>query len=167
MTRLTLTLLIGALALTGCGRFGDSRWNPFGGGARLSANVPDIAPEGGYDQTADLRPSVPQILGAEWQPLPEGRLLVLRGFGPVKGYHSAALVTARAQPGDRLAPDADGVLRLRFVASPPPEGSPAAALPANPVTDTITVALPISFVQLSRIAAIEIAGADRTVTLRR
>ncbi|QBX35064.1 hypothetical protein E4191_10370 [Paracoccus liaowanqingii] len=167
MTRLTLPLLIGALILSGCGRFGDSGWNPLGWGPGTTTAPQSIIPEGGYAASADLRPAVPQILGADWQPLPEGRLLVLRGFGPVKGYHSAALVTARPQPGDALAPDADGVLRLRFVAVPPAAGSPAAALPASPATDTITVALPLSFVQLSQISAIEIAGAGGTVTLRR
>lgn len=161
MTRLTLTLLIGAAILPGCGRFGDSRFNPF---ARFEPSVPQsLAPEGGYDQGADLRPGVPQILGASWQPLAEGRLLVVQGFAPLKGYRRAALVTVRPQPGDRLSPDADGVLRLRFVALPPAQQT----LAADPATDTITVALPLSTLQLGRIRAVEIAGAAGAVTLPR
>lgn len=166
MTRLTPPLLIAALVLSGCGRIGDSSWNPLSWGGGTVA--PDtLAPEGGYPVQGDARPAIPQILGAEWQPLAEGRLLVLRGFAPVKGYHSAALVTARPQPSGRLAPDADGVLRLRFVAVPPMADAPAARLPASPPTDTITVALPITHAQLSRLTAIEIAGGDRIISMRR
>ena len=167
MTRLTLPLLIGALILSGCGRLGDSGWNPFGWRGQTVTTTETLDPEGGYPQAQDPRPAVPQILGAEWQPLSDGRLLVLRGFAPVKGYHSAALVRSVPRSGDQLQPDPDGVLRLRFVASPPPADNPVAALPANPATDAITVALPISFLRLSRLSAIQIEGGDRVVTLTR
>lgn len=165
MTRLTLPLLIVALTASGCGRFGDSGWNPLGWGPGTAAPQ-SLAPEGGYPQVRDPRPSVPQILDAQWQPLSDGRLLVLRGLGPVKGYHSAALVRTVARPGDPLQPDADGVLRLRFVAVPPAADTPAARLPASAAADSITVALPISARRLSRLTAIEIEGGDRLITLR-
>lgn len=167
MTRTTLSLLIAAAMLTGCGRLGDSAWNPFsGGGARSAPET--LEPEGGYGTVLDARPSVPQLLGAEWQSLPEGRLLVVRGFAPVKGYHSAMLVRAGGRTGpDRLAPDPDGVLRLRFVAVPPPADSPAARMPASPATDTITVALPLPTARLARLTGIEIQGGDRVIQLRR
>ena len=84
MTRLTLPLLIGALILSGCGRFGDSGWNPLGWRGAGASTPETLAPEGGYPTAQDARPAVPQILGAEWQPLSDGRLLVLRGFAPVK-----------------------------------------------------------------------------------
>ncbi|WP_405403610.1 hypothetical protein [Paracoccus sp. Ld10] len=167
MTRLTLPLLIGALILSGCGRFGDSGWNPLGWRGPAATTPETLAPEGGYPKAQDDRPVVPQILGAEWQPLSDGRLLVLRGFAPLKGYHSAALVRSVPRSGDQLQPDADGVLRMRFVASPPPAGSAAASMPANTATDTITVALPISFLRLSRLSAIQIEGGDRVITLTR
>lgn len=164
MTRLTLPLLISALILSGCGRLGDSGWNPLSW--RGAPATPEtLAPEGGYRQAVDPRPAVPQLLAAQWQPLVDGRLLVVEGFAPVKGYHSAALVRAQSRPGDPLDPDPDGVLRLRFVAVPPPADAPR--LPAAPVTDPITVALPFSFLQLSRLSAIEITGGDRIVTLTR
>jgi hypothetical protein len=165
MKSLTLPLLIAALALGGCGRLADSRLNPANWASGRAAPT-SLEPEGGYVAREQL-PLVPQLLGAEWQPLNEGRLLVVRGFAPRKGYHSARLVTTRLQPGSRLAPDADGILRLRFVAVPPAEGDPAAALPAAPATDTITVALPFSFTQLNRLRAVEITGADRVLTLSR
>ncbi|MDO5648011.1 hypothetical protein [Paracoccus sp. (in: a-proteobacteria)] len=166
MTRPILPLmLIAATALSGCGRMGDSGWNPLGWWGSRSTAPQTLAPEGGYRDQSDRRPGVPQVLAARWQPSTEGRLLVVQGFAPVKGYSNAALVTAAPQPGGRMAPDADGVLRLRFVALPPAEGTPT--LPATPATDTITVAQSLSHVQLSRITAVEIMGAANTISIRR
>ncbi|RJE79230.1 hypothetical protein [Paracoccus sp. JM45] len=166
MTRLTLPLLIVAAIVSGCGRSGDSGWNPLSWGGRPAPST-SLAPEEGYVTQIDERPAIPQILSAEWEPLSEGRLLVVRGFAPVKGYHSAELVSVRPQPGNRMTPDADGVLRLRFVAAPPAANSAAATLPANPTTDQIVVAMPLSFLQLNKIYAIEIAGATQVVKLSR
>ncbi|WP_378943093.1 hypothetical protein [Paracoccus sp. R86501] len=166
MTRLTLPLLIAAALVSGCGRFGDSGWNPLSWGGGRSAPA-TLAPEGGYVTVDDQLPAVPQILSAEWEPLSEGRLLVVRGMAPTKGYHSAELMSVRPQPGNRMTPDADGVLRLRFVASPPPADSPAARLPASPATDQIVVGLPLSFLQLGKIYAVEISGANQVVKLSR
>ncbi|WP_207099544.1 hypothetical protein [Paracoccus shandongensis] len=163
MSKPTATLLIATMAVSACGRLGDSRWNPLSWG---SAPVRTLEPEEGYAQVSDTRPAIPQITSARWEPLNEGLLLVVNGFAPVRGYSSVALVTARPMPGDRLSPDADGVLRLRLVGVPPAPGS-AAALPARPGLDEITAAMALSSVQLSRIAAVEIASAGNVVTLRR
>jgi hypothetical protein len=167
MTRLTLPLLIVAAVVSGCGRSGDSGWNPLSWGGGRPAPSSSLAPEDGYVNAVDERPAIPQILSAGWEPLSEGRLLVVRGLAPVKGYHSAELLSVRPQPGNRMTPDADGVLRLRFVAAPPPADSPAGRLPANPATDQIVVAMPLSFLQLSKIYSIEIAGATQVVKLSR
>lgn len=163
MTRLTVSLLISALLLSGCG---DSGWNPlrWGGGG----NRPEtLAPEGGYQTVGDSRPGIPQIISARWEPLNEGRLLVATGIAPTKGYHHAELVTLRPQPQGRISPGPDGVLRLRFVALPPPPTDEAARLPANPAVDSITVALTLSNTQLAGVTQVEIAGASNVVTLRR
>lgn len=167
MTRLTAFLLIPSLFLSGCGRMGDSGWNPFGWFSGGSAAQTSLAPESGYQTAGDPRPGVPQITGARWEPLNEGRLLVVTGITPVKGYSSVALITARPQPSGRISPDADGVLRLRLVGIPPMPGSAQAGLPASPAADTITAAIALSGVQLSRINAVEIAGASNVVTLPR
>lgn len=167
MAKFILPLLIGATAIAGCGRFGDSRLNPLGWLPEPQRAAPSIAPEGGYVSAADERPGVPQIVAASWEPLGEGRLLVVQGAAPVKGYRQAALVPVRPQARGKLEPDADGILRLRFVALPPVADNPARALPANPVTDPITVGLPLNYRQLARIRGVEISGATNSVTLSR
>lgn len=121
MRRLTVPLLMSALLLAGCGgRFSDSGWNPLRWMDRGQRAPQTLAPDGGYGLAGDERPSVPQLLGVRWEPLNEGRLLVVTGIGPTKGYFDAELITAVAQPEGRISPDPDGVLRLRFVALPPP-----------------------------------------------
>lgn len=160
-------MLMVILLMAGCGgRFSDSGLNPlrwFG----PEAPPATLAPEAGYAQSGDLRPGIPQITGARWEPTNEGRLLVVTAMAPTKGYSSVALITARPQPAGRISPDADGVLRLRMVGVPPAPDNPAAALPARVETDQITAALPLSSVQLARIGAVEITGAGNIVTLRR
>ena len=163
MIKLTAPLLIATIALAGCGRLGDSSRNPLSWG---SAPTRTLEPEGGYAQVSDARPDIPQITAARWEPLNEGRLLVVNGFAPVRGYSSVALVTARPMPGDRISPDADGVLRLRLVGVPPAPGS-TAAIPARPGVDDITAAMALSSVQLSRIVAVEVTSAGNVVRLGR
>ncbi|MFV0383091.1 hypothetical protein [Paracoccus sp. (in: a-proteobacteria)] len=169
MTRPTAPLLILALLLAGCGgNFSDSGWNPlgwFGGGSGGTSDT--LAPDGGFDQSDDQRPGIPQIATARWEPLQEGRLLVVTGNVPTKGYHDAALIPASAHPGGRMSPDPDGVLRLRFVAVPPLPDNPTAGMPANPAVDSITAALSLPNIVLARINAVEIAGASNVVSLRR
>lgn len=168
MKKLTAPVLISVLLLSGCGgRFSDSGWNPlgwFGGGGSQSTT---LAPEGGYARAGDQRPGIPVITGASWQPLAEGRLLVVTAMAPTKGYSSVDLVTARPQPKGRISPDPDGVLRLRMVGVPPLPDDPAARLPARPETDLITAGMALSNIQLARITAVEITSASNVVTLRR
>lgn len=167
MNRLTVPLTICMMALAGCGgRFSDSGWNPLGWGGG-SPPAASLEPEGGYLQATEQRPAVPQITGARWQQLNEGRLLVVDGFAPTKGWSSVELITLRPQPSGQVLPDADGVLRLRLVGVPPVPGSEAARLPANPAADTITTALSLSYVELAGVNAVEIASASNVVTLRR
>lgn len=171
MRRLTAPLLISALLLAGCGgRFGDSGWNPLGwmgGGGGRDRGPSTLEPVGGYAVSGDQSPAIPQLLSARWEPLNEGRLLVVTGIGPTKGYHGARLITAVPQPEGRISPDADGVLRLRFVALPPPPEAAAARLPANPAVDVITVALPLSHTQLAGVTRVEIAGASNLLSIAR
>ncbi|MFD1883468.1 hypothetical protein [Paracoccus pacificus] len=155
------------LTLAGCGRFSDSGWNPLGWFAQEDTGPTTLAPKGGYpDASDDFRSLVPAATNARFEPLVEGRLLVVEGAVPTKGWNSAALVTETPQPGDRLTPDADGVLRLRFLAVPPVPGSPQAAMPANPQTDKLTVGLTLSHEALADIRQIVVMSASNTLTLK-
>ena len=62
--KLTAPLLIATIALVGCGRLGDSRWNPLSWG---SAPTRSLEPEGGYAQVSDTRHDIPQITAARWE----------------------------------------------------------------------------------------------------
>ena len=114
-----------------------------GAGAGGQRGPQTLEPKGGYART-DQRLAVPQVLSARWEPTVEGRLLVVTAIAPTKGWWDVALVTETPQPEGRVRPDADGVLRLRLVGSPPLTDDRSARLPAQPGPDTITVAFPIS-----------------------
>lgn len=165
MNRLTAPLLIATLALSACGgRFSDSGWNPLGW---LGGNTQDegLAPEGGYPDKSDPRPGVPQVTSASWRGLSEGRLLVVTAMAPSKGYYDAGLVAETPSPTGRLHADADGTLRLRFVARPPAAASPYRAMPASPQTDQITAAVTLSHIALASIRRVQITGAGNAISI--
>ena len=166
ITPLVLTSL---LALSACGgRFSDSGFNPLGwlggGGGRITS----LEPEGGYAAAiADPRAGIAQITSARWEPLNEGRLLVVSGMAPTKGYWSAELVSETPDPTGRLRPGADGVLRLRFVAVPPPADSTAARSPASPDVDEISAAVTLSNATLAGLSEVVVTSAGNVVSIRR
>ncbi|MTH63454.1 hypothetical protein [Paracoccus shanxieyensis] len=160
-------LCVAGLVLTGCGRFGsDSGLNPlgwFGGNSQPQT----LEPEGGYvTVTQDLRQPLAQITGARWEPLYEGRMLVVTGLGNSKGWWDVALVTEMAMPSGRIRPDQNGVLRLRLVGNPPAPQSAAARSAVNPASDTITTALTLSHEAMAGLTQVVITGAGNSVTLR-
>ena len=164
----TKIALVALLSVAGCGgRFSDSGFNPagwFSGGDRVQT----LEPEGGYAAAArDPRQGIAQVTGARWEPLNEGRLLVVTGITPTKGYWNAELIPELPDPADRLRPGPDGVLRLRFVVSPPPVDSTAARLPARPETDTITTAVTLSNRALAQVSEVVVSGAGNAVSIRR
>ncbi|MFT4013321.1 MAG: hypothetical protein QM682_07920 [Paracoccus sp. (in: a-proteobacteria)] len=154
------------LALVGCGRLAESRLNPMGWFDGPS-KPETLAPKEGYPTAkTDSRTPLAQITGARWEPLYEGRMLVVTGLANSKGWWHAALVTEQPMPPGRLAPDQNGVLRLRLLGNPPPADSPEARQPASPASDTISVALTISNENLADIREVVISGAANSVSLR-
>lgn len=152
--------------LAGCGGGGGSGWNPlgwFGGGGQRGPQT--LEPKGGYART-DQRLAVPQVLSARWEPTVEGRLLVVTAIAPTKGWWDVALVTETPQPEGRVRPDADGVLRLRLIGSPPLTDDRSARLPAQPGPDTITVAFPISAAALERIDSVAVSAGNNGIALK-
>lgn len=163
----SLLILSLCAVLAGCGDGGSSlnpmRW--FGGGG-APRQPQTLAPKGGYRVAVDSRLPFPQILSARWEPTTEGRLLVVTAIAPTKGWWNVALLTQTPQPAGRLRPDADGVLRLRLVGSPPPAGSAEARTPARPGVDTVTLAFPVSNAALGLMDQVTIAAANNAVSLK-
>lgn len=160
-----IVLTCAAAVLAGCGR-GDSSWNPlrWGGGQRSAPAT--LEPAAGYVRD-ESRPPVPQVISARWEPLVEGRLLVVEGIAPTQGWWNAELVSNTQQATGKMLPDPDGVLRLRLLAVPPQPGTPDAMRAARPGADTISAAVTLSWAELRRIDAVEITGAANAITLQR
>ena len=165
-TRTFGALACAMLVLAGCGRMGDSNWNPmrwFGG----SSQPQTLAPEGGYPtQVDDGRVLLAQVTSAKWDPLYEGRLLTVTGLAASKGWWNVALVTEVPMPSGRIRPDENGVLRLRLVGKPPLPDTFAAANPPNPASDPITAALTIPNTVLPSLRQVVVSGAGNAITLR-
>lgn len=164
----TLGILGCAMLLAaGCGRMGDSRMNPLGW-FRGSNQPTTLAPEGGYPTAStDGRVGLAQVTGAKWEPLYEGRLLVVTGLPATKGWWKVALVTEVPMPPGRITADATGVLRLRLVGNPPVAGSAEARMAPHPASDTVTAAMTLSNAAMANIREVVITGAGNAVTLRR
>ncbi len=161
-----LILSVAAATLSGCGRLGDSSWSP----TSWMKNSPDeegtLEPTEGYTTADEYRTLITHVGSARMEPITEGRMLVVTGIGPTKGWWDAALVPETAQPRDIFEPDRDGVLRLRFVANAPLAGSFESRTPANPDVDTITVGIALSHSMLARTRQIIVTGAGNSISLR-
>lgn len=164
MFRLRLTLpLAGLLLLTACGG-PSSGLNPLRWFGSSPQGPQSLEPAEGYVQV-ERRQDIARITGARWEPLNEGRMLIVTGLAPTKGWWDAALVPQ--VPASRVRADEDGVLRLRFVAVPPPPDLPVSRIPARPEVDTITVAITLSTAVLRNVEQVTIQGAGNAITLRR
>lgn len=163
-TRSIALVLVAAVALTGC----QSRLNPvhWFGGTR-SAGPATLEPEGGYVVASDPRQGFPRLTGARWEGVPGGRMLVVTGLAPTKGWWDVAILTEQPMPEGRIQADADGVLRLRMVGRPPLPDQAAGRMAANPQVDTITAAFMLTNQQLTRLRAVAVSGAGNSFTLNR
>lgn len=124
------------LAAAGCARLSESRLNPmgwFGGG---SSQPTTLMPEGGYPTARDdARLGLAHVTSARWEPLYEGRILVVTAVPTTQGWWDVALVTEMRMPPGRIQPDQDGVLRLRLVGHPLPRAAQhRGARPTQPRT---------------------------------
>ncbi|WP_347266240.1 hypothetical protein [Paracoccus sp. (in: a-proteobacteria)] len=160
------SLACAMLVLGGCGRMGDSRWNPLSWMSG-SSRPETLEPKGGYPEArTDGRIPVAHVASARWQPLYEGRMLVVEGLAASKGWWDVALVTEVPMPRGRVQPDEDGVLRLRLVGKPPAPDTFAAANAADPASDMLTVALTIPNAVLPRLREVVVTGAMNSVSIR-
>lgn len=154
------------LVLAGCGGPG-SGWNPMGWFGSGSSAPETLVPDGGYPTAqTDGRLPLARVVSAKWDPLYEGRLLVVQGLASTKGWWDVALVTEVPMPKGRIRPDENGVLRLRLVGYPPQPDTFAAANAATPASDMITVGLTLSAASLANLREVVISGAGNAITLR-
>lgn len=168
MRYLTPALILTAVTLAGCSRFGsDSGLNPFGWFRGSATQPTSLEPKTGWNATSDLRSPMAQVLSARFEPLNEGRLLVVDAIAPTTGWWEVGLITQVSMPEGQLRPDENGVLRLAVVGNPPRPDSKDATRPSDPARDKISVALPISSVQLSRIREIVIQAQNNAISIRR
>jgi hypothetical protein len=152
-SRLTLTLCC-ALILAGCGGFRESRLNPFNWFGRsrvVETQVVDntVAPDG--------RQFVADVTDMQVDPLPGGAIIRARGRAPTQGYWDAELVLREGEGTDPAAPIYD------FRIFPP--ATPAAS--STPQSREVDVALYLSDVQLARIGAITVQGANNARAVNR
>lgn len=170
----TMAILTGAaVMLAACGGgsgsgSAGSGLNPlgwFGGGSRQQTT---LTPDGGYPTARqDGRAQIAQITGARWEPLYEGRMLLVEALPNTKGWWAAELVTELPMSEGRIRGDENGVLRLRLVGLPPLSDTYPAAVPAQAPTDTLTVSLTLPHEALASIEQVVITGAGNSVTLRK
>lgn len=177
-TRTFGLLITVALALAGCGGGGSgsagsagsasSGLNPlgwFGGGTKEPES---LDPEGGYPtERADNRMAVARITGAKWEPLYEGGMLTVTALPATKGWWAMKLVTEVPMPEGRMRADENGVLRLRLVGMPPLANTFEASAPADPRSDTATLALTFPHEALSGLREVVITGATNSVSISR
>ncbi|MDN3711649.1 hypothetical protein QWZ10_07080 [Paracoccus cavernae] len=176
MRTITFGLLTtAALVLAGCGGSGSgsagsasSGLNPLGWFGGSSEAPSTLDPEGGYPtENADNRLPVAQITGAKWEPLYEGGMLTVTALPRTKGWWAMKLITEVPMPEGRIRPDENGVLRLRLVGLPPLANTFEASAPADPRSDTATVAMTFSHEALSGLRQVVITGANNSVSISR
>lgn len=116
MKTATTALLIGALALSACGRIADSRLNPLNWFGRSEvAPAATLEPADGYAALPeDGRLSVTEVTGLEVTRTPGGALVVARGLPPTQGWWDAGLVALN----DGVP--VEGVLTFAFRVAEPP-----------------------------------------------
>ena len=146
-----ITVLVLAMALPGCARLRESRFNPLNwfGNAREAA-VTDL-----YVRPEDPRALVAQVTDMKVEPYPGGAIVRATGVPPTQGYWEAELV---AQPLDE-----QGRLVFEFRVYPPL--IPAAA--GTPYSRQITVAVALSDIKLQGVSAIVVQGAANALSAGR
>ena len=139
------------LALTGCGRIGQSKLNPFNWFKKSQPRETIVLPE----QKGDPRPLVDTVLSMNVEPIPGGAVVRARGVTPTQGWWDAELV-----PQDL---DDKGVLVYEFRLLPPP-GRPDVNTQRSREID---VAIYISDVKLENVREIVVQGATNARSARR
>lgn len=150
--KLPIIAILGlALALGGCSKVGQSRFNPvnwFGKRQHDAIGSLSVAP-------TDTRALMAQVTALKVEPYPGGAIVRATGLPPTQGYWQAELV---AQPLDD-----QGRLVFEFRVFPPL--TPVAT--GTPYTRQITVAAALSLIKLNGVKTVVVQGADNAMSARR
>jgi hypothetical protein len=158
MPRALTLVLIAVLALPGCARLAQSRFNPLNWFGPAVASTPaeaalrPLVPAGAVAR--DSRTLIGSVIGLTIDRTADGGILRATGLAPTQGYYNAELV---------LTGSAAGVLTYEFRVAAPAAGEPQ----GDPASRTIQAARVLSVAELAGIAAIEVLGATNAQTLRR
>ena len=155
--RMLILTTSAALALSGCGGFGESRLNPFnwfggGGGSASDGGTAMAVPA----RREDPRSPVAEITDIALERTTGGAILRVTGLAAQQGWYDAALVPATSEAAF------DGTLDFVLRASPPPAPTRA----STPWSREITVALFFTDGALAEVSAIRVAGARNVRTIR-
>jgi hypothetical protein len=138
-------------AVAGCGRLGQSKFNPFNWFKKSEPRETIVLPEKG----ADRRPLVAAVLSMTVEPMPGGAIVRARGENPTQGWWEAELVP---QPVDE-----NGTLVYEFRILPP-----IARTDVNtPQSRQVDVAIYISDYKLEAVREIVVQGASNARSARR
>ena len=144
------------LAVAGC----ESNLNPVNWLGGQATDGPTIrlreAP-----QVVDRRPLVDQVARLSLEPTAGGALLTAVGLPPSQGYWNTALLPEARGVDDRPVAQ-DGVIRLRFVALPPPTPQPA----GTAVSREVSAGLFLSDQTLQGVRRVEVVGARNSRAVR-
>lgn len=149
-------VLATALAVSGCARLAESRFNPlnwFGAATAAAAPRGPLVPAG-QGGTYDLRQPIAAVTDLVAERDGDGAILRATGIAATQGWHNAQLVPLGV---------ADGVATYAFRVEPPETAQPAGPEAAR----TITVARRLDAADLAGIAAIRVQGQTNTREIRR
>ncbi len=146
-----IAILVLSTVLAGCGRFRDSRLNPFNWFRPAEAvAVGDL-----YIRPEDPRALVAQVTDLKVEPYPGGAILRATGLPPSQGFWEAELVE---QPLDEK-----GRLVFEFRVFPPLDPQPA----GTPRSREIVVAVALSERKLEGVSALVVQGASNALSAGR
>lgn len=152
MPRLRLIGLVAIVALaSGCGRFAESRFNPFnwfGGDEETEVREVEVA------TVRDPRPLVAEVSRISIEPAPGGAILRAVGLPATQGHYDGALIEA---------PTAPGALAFQFRLMPPPVATRVSTVRSREVV----VALFLSDQTLQGVREIRVFGAGNGRAIRR
>jgi len=149
-----VTLLVMALAVTGCTTIRESRMNPRNWFGTSREEAPTL---GQISDTVDNRALVAQITALTIESTSSGGLVRAEGLTPTAGWWDAELV---AENFGRLQ---DGVLTLQFVAAEPREPAPDTGERSR----TLVAVYPVSAALLDTVAAVVVTGEGNSRRIRR